>query len=255
MGYAQRVTRFADRRLDAAARRQLLERVIARSAERIASRAPLIVFDLDGTLLDNRPRVVAILHELAAAWRETHPGAAERLARAAGADIGYGFVDNLVRLGVDDPDLHRTGQQFWHERFFDDGYLRHDVPVPGAVDFARRCYHAGASLMYLTGRDLPNMSLGTLASLRDLGFPIGVVGTSLVTKPSFDVPDSEFKRDVAPLLERVGPVLAAFDNEPGNCNELLAAHPSCISVLVDTQHAPDPPELDPAVAVIESFET
>jgi hypothetical protein len=97
------------------------------------------------------------------------------------------------------------------------------------------------------------MSLGTLASLRDLGFPIGVVGTSLVTKPDFDIPDHHFKRDIAPSLLRVGPVLAVFDNEPINCNVLLETHPEAISVLVDTQHAPDPPDLHPGVAVIDSF--
>ncbi len=249
-------SRFADKRLAPAQRRELLEGIIARSGDHgSGGRAPLVVFDLDGTLLDNRPRVLAILHELGAAWREEHPAAAERLVAARLEHVSYGFVTILKRLGVSDDALHDAASKFWHARFFVDGYLRHDVAVPGAVQFARRCYDAGASLMYLTGRDLPNMSLGTLASLRDLGFPIGVVGTSLVTKPAFEIPDAEFKRDVAPQLGRVGPVLAVFDNEPYNCNVLHASHPECVSVLVDTQHAPDPPELHPAVAVIDTFET
>ncbi len=255
MRYRLRVSsRFAEKRLAPAARRELLERIVARSAERVDGHAPLIVFDLDGTLMDNRPRVTAILHELANAWRSENPAAAERLAAARHEDIGYGFGENLRRLGVHDS-LHESAQRFWHERFFVDAYLRHDVPVPGAVAFAERCYRAGANLIYLTGRDLPNMSLGTLASLRDLGFPIGVVGTSLVTKPDFDIPDDAFKRDVGPLLERVGPVLAVFDNEPANCNVLLSLHPRCSSVLIDSQHAPDPPELHPGVVVIDTFET
>ena len=33
----------------------------------------VVVFDLDGTLIDNRPRTCAILHEIAAAWRSTEP--------------------------------------------------------------------------------------------------------------------------------------------------------------------------------------
>ncbi|MBM4357393.1 MAG: HAD family hydrolase [Deltaproteobacteria bacterium] len=246
---------FTHLRLTPDARRTLLESLVDRSAERIGGRAPLIVFDLDGTLLDNRPRVVAILHELAAHWRTRYPNAAELLAKATDEDIGYGIVDNLVRLGVDDPELHREGQKFWFDRFFIDDYLRHDQPLAGAVAFAKRCHDAGASLMYLTGRDLPKMSLGTLASLRDCGFPIGVVGTSLVTKPAFDIPDERFKREVAATLDRVGPVLAVFDNEPGNCNALLEAHPACLSVLIDTQHAPDPPPLRQGVTVIDTFET
>lgn len=242
-------------RLPSDRRRALLESLIARSAERIGGRAPLIVFDLDGTLLDNRPRVVAIFRELADHWRGQHPREAASLAQVKDDDIGYGLVENLKRLGIDDPALQKEGSQFWFERFFVDGYLRHDVPLAGAVSFATRCYEAGANLMYLTGRDLPKMSLGTLASLRDCGFPIGVVGTSLVTKPAFDIPDERFKRDVGATLDRVGPVLAVFDNEPGNCNALLECHPACASILLDTHHAPNPPALRAGVAVIDTFET
>lgn len=245
---------YSHLRLPSDGRRELLESLIARSAERRDGRAPLVVFDLDGTLLDNRPRVVAILHELAESWRKAHPAEAAKLACARDEDIGYGIVDNLKHLGVESPELHAVGQRFWFERFFVDGYLHHDVALAGAVSFARRCYDAGASLMYLTGRDLPKMALGTLASLRDCGFPIGVVGTSLVTKPTFEMPDEHFKREVAAGLERVGPVLAVFDNEPGNCNALLEAHPACVSVLLDTQHAPNPPALREGVLVIDTFE-
>jgi hypothetical protein len=108
--------------------------------------------------------------------------------------------------------------------------------------------------VYLTGRDLPGMALGTFKSLRDLGFPIGTMGAKLVTKPAFDIPDTEFKRGVAGDLGRFGEVIAVFDNEPANCNLLLEAYPACDSVFVDTQHAPEPPELDSRVLVIDSFE-
>jgi len=248
-------SRFFPKRLSNDGRRDLLESLIARSAERVHGRAPLVVFDLDGTLLDNRPRVVAILHELAEHWRETHPEASAAVRQAKDEDIHYGLVENLKHLGVHDPELQQLGQRFWFERFFVDEYLRHDVALAGAVSFAQRCYEAGANLMYLTGRDTPKMALGTFASLRDRGFPIGTVGTSLVTKPAFDIPDDRFKREAGPLLDRVGPVLAVFDNEPGNCNALLECHPSCASVLLDTHHAPNPPDLLPGVAVIDTFET
>ncbi len=248
-------SRFTPLRLSTDGRRELLNALIARSAETLGGLPPLIVFDLDGTLLDNRPRVVAILHELAGHWRETAPAAAAALKTATNEHIGYGILENLARFGVTEPALQQAGQQFWFERFFNDDYLRHDVPIAGAVAFATRCYEAGANLMYLTGRDTPKMSLGTVASLRDCGFPIGLVGTSLVTKPTFDIPDDRFKRETGALLARVGPVLAVFDNEPANCNALLECHPSCSSVLLDTHHAPKPPELLAGVVVIDTFET
>jgi hypothetical protein len=126
--------------------------------------------------------------------------------------------------------------------------------LPGASAFVNACYTAGASIVYLTGRDLPNMSVGTFASLRDLGFPIGVVASTLVTKPTYDMPDTEFKRAVAPAFSRVGHVIASFDNEPANINLFLEYHPHAHAVFVDTQHAPSPPVLDERASVVDSFE-
>jgi hypothetical protein len=229
---------------------ELLERVSRRSTER----TPVMVFDLDGTLMDNRPRVVAILHELAEEWRRSKPDAAMLASEARPERVVYGFAENMRRLGIHDEALHDEALSFWKDRFFADAHIRHDVEVPGAAAYVRACYEAGATIVYLTGRDLPNMALGSFASLRDRGFPIGVVGTELVVKPRFETPDAEFKRAVAPALSRLGSVLAVFDNEPANTNLFLDVHPSCTSVFLDTQHAPSPPPLDDRVQVIENFE-
>ena len=48
-------------------------------------------------------------------------------------------------------------------------------------------------------------------------------------------------------------VVAAFDNEPANCNVLLEQNPAALSVLIDTQHLPGAPPLDPRVKVIANF--
>lgn len=244
---------FFSRRLHATDRAAILRDVLALAAAPHTEGPPVIVFDLDGTLLDNRPRVVRILHELADQWASSRPAEAAKL-RAASTDlVAYGIVHNARTLGVTDTSVHDEIFGFWKDRFFRDEYLRHDVEVPGAVSFVKDCYAAGASIVYLTGRDLPAMALGTFASLRDLGFPIGVVNTSLVLKPDFETPDVEFKRGVAPAFGKIGRVIASFDNEPANANLFLEHHPRARSIFVDTQHAPDPPPLDPRVAVIDSF--
>lgn len=245
-------TPFLPRRLAPAARTALLRSIVDRV--RAQAGPAVVVFDLDGTLMDNRPRVVAILHELAEHWEARHPEAAERCSRASVEDIGYGFVDNLRRLGVQGAALHEEGFAFWKQRFFRDPHVRHDVEVAGARAFAQAVHDAGAIVVYLTGRDLPNMALGSFASLRDLGFPIGVIGTELVVKPRFETPDHEFKQSVAPELRRLGSVVASFDNEPANVNIFLSAHPESVGVFLDTQYAPDPPALDPRAHVIHTFE-
>lgn len=247
-------TPFFQKRLSSDDRGTLLRSILERVRQQAATSPAVLVFDLDGTLMDNRPRVVAILHELAAAWRYRHPEAAERCARAQPDDIAYGFIENLRRLGVTEPALHEEGFTFWKARFFADPHVKHDVQIQGARQYVRACYEAGAVIVYLTGRDLPNMALGSFASLRDLGFPIGVVGTELVVKPTFEMPDSDFKRSVAPELRRLGTVIAVFDNEAVNVNLLVEFHPSATGVFLDTQYAPNPPPLDARAVVIHHFD-
>jgi hypothetical protein len=244
---------FGHLRLSATERKALLNDVLDR-CQKAGHGQSCIVFDLDGTLMDNRPRVVQIMHELAEHWQGAHPAVAKKLEAATVDAMDYGVIDNMQALGIEDAELHKSGLRFWMDRFFVDEYLRYDTALAGAVRFATACYEAGANLCYLTGRDTPNMALGSFASLRDLGFPIGVVGTELVTKPDFETADEVFKTAVANDLHRLGEVVAAFDNEPGNCNLLLRAHPNCLSVLLDTLHAPGPPELAEGVLVIDHFE-
>ncbi len=242
-------------RLSSAAQKDLLDGIVLRcqSFERKGGAPPLVVFDLDGTLMDNRPRTVAIMRELADAWETRDPSLALKLKTASPDDLLYLFGDSLRKMGISKPDLVAEGEAFWKERFFRDPHLVHDVALAGSVSFARDLYAAGATLVYLTGRDLPLMGIGTFQSLRDLGFPIGVAGTEFILKPDAAMPDEEFKRTLAPQLTRVGHVVAAFDNEPGNCNVFLDAYPTCTSVLVDTQMMPGPPPLSNRAHVIADF--
>jgi hypothetical protein len=233
----------------------LLSRIVSRCRSAPGEPPAVVVFDLDGTLMDNRPRTAAILRELASELRRAAHSAAEALAAARAEQLAYRLGDSLARLGVEHPELVARAEAFWRDRFFTDHYLKHDVAIAGSVDFARACYDAGAILVYFTGRDLPFMGLGSFQSLRDLGFPIGVVGTELVCKPDAKIPDEEFKRAEGPKLRRVGRVVAAFDNEPGNCNAFLEMNPEAESVFIDTQHLPGAPPLAKKVHVLADFRT
>ncbi len=240
-------------RLSPSEQSSLLRRIVERCEKKRGGEAPIVVFDLDGTLMDNRPRTAAILRELGETWRARNVPAHEALLRVEAANLAYLLTESLARLGITESALVADAEEFWRTHFFGDEALRHDVPLAGSVDFARACYDKGATLVYLTGRDLPMMGIGSFRSLRDTGFPIGVVGTELVLKPDFGMPDEAYKRLEAPKLSRMGHVVAAFDNEPANCNIFLEAHPECDSVFVDTQHLPGAPPLVRGVSVVADF--
>jgi hypothetical protein len=241
------------KRLGRAEQQALFARIVSRCRGTPGEAPPVVVFDLDGTLMDNRPRTAVILKELAQELRRDAHTAAEALEAARAEQLAYLLADSLKRLGVSHPEMVERAETFWRERFFTDAYLKHDVAIAGSVELARACYDAGATLVYFTGRDLPLMSLGSFQSLRDLGFPIGVVGTELVCKPDAKIPDEAFKRQEGPKLRRIGRVVAAFDNEPGNCNAFLEITPEAEVVFVDTQHLPGAPPLDKRVHVVADF--
>jgi hypothetical protein len=230
-----------------------LRAVLRRCRPERAHTTPVVVFDLDGTLVDNRARTIAILREFAEQKVDRDHPVAERLLGARPHDIAYLLSESLERLGAHRNELYDEMHVFWRDRFFADAHLRYDVAFPGAVEFARACHQAGAILVYLTGRDLPLMGTGTFRSLRDLGFPIGVPATELVLKPDASIPDETFKRLSAPELARVGHVVAAFDNEPVNCNVMRAHYPDAHVVFVDTQHTPGAPVLEGGVHCIRDF--
>lgn len=231
----------------------LYTRILSRCRAQPGQPVPVVVFDLDGTLMDNRPRTTTILSELAAELRAEAHAAADKLHDIKLENVAYLLTETLRLVGVDHPEIVTRAEEHWRKRFFSDDYLKHDVALAGGVAFARACYEAGATLVYFTGRDLPLMSLGSFGSLRDLGYPIGVVGTELVCKSDAKIPDEQFKRLEGAKIPRVGKVVATFDNEPANCNAFVDLFPDADNVFIDTQHLPNAPALVPAVKIVPDF--
>ena len=218
---------------------------------RAAGVSPVVVFDLDGTLFDNGPRTWQILVDFAEIdGAEELRTALDSLPRTG---LPYLLSDILARCNVGVGPLLDRAEAFWRARFFTDGFQRFDEPLPGAVSFARRAFAAGATLIYLSGRDSPNMLVGCTESLRRHGFPVGVPRTAILLKDAFETPDYDFKRDAIAFIDTVGTVVASFDNEPVNCNLFIERWPEAAIVLIDTHHAPEPPALLPGVGIIADF--
>lgn len=231
---------------------RILDRVQAKTSRQSSS---LVIFDLDGTLFDNRPRTAYILRQIADQFEAELPQLVQAMDDNVLQDyslIQYGPMATLDCLGVtDDKERERIVEQ-WAKRFFTDEYQHFDVPLPGAKNFVTQIYEAGATVIYLTGRDV-NMLVGLTETLRMCGFPVGVVGTMTMTKKEFNQDDGIFKENVAAYLDRLGEVIAIFENEPANSNLLQKIFPGAVSMFLLTQHRQDAPSLDDGIVRIRDF--
>lgn len=212
---------------------------------------PVAVFDLDGTLFDNGPRTLSILAEFA---NETDNEAlAAALRTREGKPTPYLLADLFHEMGETNEELIKAASDFWFKRFFTNDYQAYDKVMPGAVSFVNDFYRSGGTVVYLTGRDAPNMVIGCVAALQKGGFPIGVTRTSLVLKPDFDTADLAFKREAVNFIEHLGEVVVSLDNEPGNCNLFLESWPNALIGFIDTQCAPGAPKLLEGIETFKDF--
>jgi len=204
---------------------------------------PVVVFDLDDTLFDARSRTLPILKELSLEpdFQKEFPQAATRLASATLADMAYEVRHTLKNLGLDDEALVKRATDYWNPKFFSQR-CEDDEALPGAADLTSAYAKHGAVIVYLSGRDIPRMRDCSLKSLRKSGMPLGKK-TQLILKPNKDLEDLAFKRAAFESIDKLGTVIAVFENEPRNLNALGERFPKAVLVYLDTRHssAPDAP--------------
>ncbi|MDR0967069.1 MAG: haloacid dehalogenase-like hydrolase [Myxococcales bacterium] len=231
---------------------RILDRIQAKTSRQSSS---LAIFDLDGTLFDNRPRTAYILRQIADQFEAELPQLVQAVDGHVLQDLSliqYGPLATLDLLGVTDERERELVTEQWAKRFFTDEYQRFDLPLPGAKSFVSQVYEAGATVIYLTGRDV-GMLVGLTETLRMCGFPVGVVGTMTMTKKDFNEDDGIFKESVAAYLDRLGEVVAIFENEPANSNLLQKLFPGAVSMFLLTQHRNDAPPLADGIVRIRDF--
>jgi hypothetical protein len=226
--------------------------VLARVLERLEAAPGTVVFDLDSTLLDNRPRQAQILRDFGSLRGE--PG----FARVTAAHFeDWDLRRALAKAGVNAQtveELYPDLRAFWLRWFFTDAYCHCDVPIAGAPEFVKEVQRVGGKLVYLSGRPR-SMLAGTLRSLNAHGFPASGEGVTLMLKPDPLVLDDVWKTRACAAVEELGPVAAAFDNEPTHINGYRKAWPDAICVQVDTDHSGRPVEMLSDIHVITDFVT
>lgn len=224
----------------------LLLDIIEQSAQR------LVVFDLDSTLLDNRPRSAVIMRKYADqfdqpmllnASREHFPTWSARDSMAL-----LGMAETAIDQVLDDY------LDFWTPRFFNSSYCQYDVTIAGAAKFVNAIQSAGGIVHYLTGRD-ESMREGTHLSLESLGFPSPEQGdVKLIMKPVAAESDDAYKHNELQKISTAGNLLAAFDNEPTHINNYRSVFPDSVSVHLDTDHSMREVRLLDGIISIKDFD-
>jgi hypothetical protein len=232
----------------AAEQENLLTAVVSRVHQ---TPGAVVVFDLDSTLLDNRPRQARILRDFGEA--AGLPALRDALPQHW---QGWDLRVALSNAGLAPALVERhaaSAWRFWRERFFTSAYCRLDTPLPGAPAFARALADAGATLAYVTGRPAA-MRDGTLETFVRHGFPLpDGPRVHLVMKNDPDLGDDAWKERARGQVEALGEVVAAFDNEPAHVNLYARAWPRALCIHLDTDHSGRPIEVLPRIPSVRDF--
>lgn len=234
----------------------ILNGVISVSRQlRLQGVTPVCIFDLDATLFDAGGRHKAIMTEFAKKNARRYPGMLPAVSEWVTDQLPYELTEIFPSIGLTTIEERKRARAFWQERFFTNEYLRHDVPIAGSLRYIAALSRIGCVIVYLTGRNDKEMRPGTLVTLEAAGFPVAPDKATLIMTPVRGMRDSKFKGspEVHETITKLGRVVAIFDNEPGNVNELQRSFPDAFTVFLDTNHSPGAPPVDTGIAWIKNF--
>jgi hypothetical protein len=231
--------------------REVLGQVLADAA--LLGPKAVLAFDLDSTLLDNRPRQAALVQRFV---RERGAHSVMAGFEARHLHTGFDMREALLRHGLTEEEGERFFHEFlpyWRAHFFTNDVCLADVPVRGAPAYVQKAAQASAQLAYVTARP-ELMRPGTLETLARHGFPLPASQVQLWMKADPALSDESFKRSTHQALAERGRVLAAFDNEPGHANDYRASFPEATVVLLTTGHSGRVSTLSEGIVAAPHFE-
>jgi hypothetical protein len=213
----------------------------------------VVVFDLDSTVFDNRPRQAKIVREFGLAAKHAALQKCQPFHFTDGWNLNAACVSAGLAPHTADA-LYAELKSFWAKRFFSSAYCEEDIEIVGAPRFVQACAQAGAKVVYCTGRQ-ESMRPGTERCLRKCGLPAPTVdgGVLLLMKPTLEESDDAYKRMAHARIASEGHLIAAFDNEPTHINDYAERFPNCTAVHLATDHSGRTSVLHPRTVSIPHF--
>jgi hypothetical protein len=220
-----------------------------------AGEKPVIIFDIDDTIIDCRHRKHRVMHDFIkqAHVRESFALECQIVEKMSWESVQYRVLDTLAQEGVQNQLFGEQLFQYWRQHYFTYPYLIDDKPFPGALEFVNHCHDLGATTVYLTGRDIPGMGQGTFEAMRNLGFPSDDERVHFILKEDPAINDLEFKILALDKIAPLGRVIAAFENELPNLHAMAERFPEAAMYWRKTLYLPNPPEPLDHVEVLLSF--
>ncbi len=144
----------------------------------------VVVFDLDNTSFDTRPRTLAALVKF------DEQNGTSYFDQLQNDQVGRDGRETATGLGLP-PDVVAKVASFWDKEFWDGRSFAHDVPIKEVMDLAWRAQKAGAQIVYLTGR-IEALRAPSVDELARGGFPNP---DNVVLKPDLSVKTHAFKAE------------------------------------------------------------
>ncbi len=218
---------------------------------------PIVVFDLDDTLLDTRPRRLRVLADFISLpdTVENFPAEVARIRPLLGVSIiKKGWYKTLQPLGIKNKNFMKKLSGFSRKHLMSYQYLSRDVAIPGAVNYVRTVYKLGGMVVYITAR-FGYLNNATMTALRNCGFPLpDGKRVYLYMNPGTYQNTVAYKSAILDIVDQMGCVAGGFENEPENINLFKRKYPSAHMMFLHTLHSgPEPPDVLPGIPFITDY--
>ena len=194
--------------------------------------SPVIVMDLDETVIDSIPRrfysMRRALGDVALTPKELDAIASIEISDLYRLENRYDLTPIFQRLGI--PKDTQTRFEDRATAIYLSGFgLEYDVPMAGADRYVRELRRAGARIIFVSSRYDRLQRKGTEANLIALGMIAPSQVNDIILRPE-GMSSIDFKRWAFSRIS--GNVVGIFENEPENMNAMIEAFPNANAVFV-----------------------